>query len=94
MKGNWSVSSFLVAYIGFPYVTPHVIWSVAPKKTSLIRNRIFGAFYISWKILKRTKVHPLEDVDLVTGKAEIDALDGDLGTEHPKTMLSRLAKLV
>ncbi|KAF3388095.1 putative proline-specific permease put4 [Talaromyces pinophilus] len=73
MKGNWSVSSFLVAYIGFP---------------------IFGAFYISWKILKRTKVHPLEDVDLVTEKAEIDALDGDLGREHPKTMLSRLAKLV
>jgi amino acid permease len=76
------------------YSIPRVIWSVAPEEDSLIRNRIFGAFYISWKILKRTKVHPLEDMDLVTGKADIDALDGDLGTEHPKTMLSRLAKLV
>lgn len=59
-----------------------------------MKHRIFGTFYLSWKLLKRTKVHPLEDVDLVTGKAEIDALGGDLGTEHPKTLTARLARLV
>ncbi|KAH8692061.1 putative arginine permease [Talaromyces proteolyticus] len=55
---------------------------------------IFGVFYIFWKILKGTKVHLLEDVDLVTGKAEIDALDDIWETEHPKTLAARLCNLV
>lgn len=59
-----------------------------------MKNRIFGFFYIFWKVLKGTKVHLLEDVDLVTGKAEIDALDDIWEIEHPKTLAARFFNLV
>jgi amino acid permease len=59
-----------------------------------MKNRIFGVFYIFWKLLKGTKVHQLEDVDLVTGKSEIDALDDSWEIEHPKTLTARLFNIV
>lgn len=39
-------------------------------------------------------MHLLEDVDLVTGKAEIDGLDGIWEIEQPKTLATRLCNLV
>lgn len=60
------------------------------ERTSLIKHRMFAAFYISWKLLRERKciLQCLEDVHLVTGKAEIDARDGDSGRERIKFNVS------
>ncbi|KAI9866114.1 MAG: hypothetical protein M1813_001675 [Trichoglossum hirsutum] len=50
--GRWSVTDFLVSYIGIP---------------------IFFCLFAFWKIFKRTRPHPSADVDLYSGKTEIDA---------------------
>jgi yeast amino acid transporter len=49
---------------------------------------VFACLYVFWKIVKRTKVVPIMEIDLVTGRREV-AVDVD---EERKEM-SRYAKL-
>jgi len=41
--------------------------------TNYIGVVAFAAIYAYWKIVHKTKLIPLEEIDLVSGKAEIDA---------------------
>jgi amino acid transporter len=42
-------------------------------KLTITPQSIFFGLFIFWKIFKRTKQHASADVDLYSGKAEIDA---------------------
>ncbi|KAI9784564.1 MAG: hypothetical protein M1839_001786 [Geoglossum umbratile] len=64
--------SIIIFFNGFG-VFIHGKWSVSDFLTSYIGVPIFFGLYTFWKVFKRTKAHPSADVDLYSGKAEIDA---------------------
>lgn len=47
-----------------------------------------------WKIVKKTKMHPLMEIDLLSGKAEVDALESTWVTPQPRNFLERVSRLV
>lgn len=55
-------------------------------------SSIFLFLGIFWKIVKRTKVHALEDVDLLTGKSDIDAIEDMWVERTPKNMLEKVCR--
>lgn len=42
--------------------------------------RIFTTFYLGWKLVKKTKIVPIQDIDLWTGR--VDLVDQDLSEER------------
>lgn len=60
----------------------------------LIFNRIFGFMFAFWKFVKKTKMHPLAEMDLLSGKAEIDALESTWEKPVPKNFLERVSALI
>jgi amino acid transporter len=46
---------------------------------------------IAWKIFKRTKMHKIEEIDLLTGKAEIDALEEFWVKPVPKNFVEKVS---
>lgn len=66
---HWSVTNFLVAYLGIP---------------------IFLFLYLFWKIVKRTHVVHPADADITTGKAALDAEDGQWPEQIPRNIFERI----
>lgn len=96
MKGNWRVSDFVTAYIGIPYVadlsfTPSESDYAYNLETDSPLSSAFALFYAFWKVVRRTRVHPLEDVDLVTGKTQVDEMEGQWPDEQPKNLLQKVS---
>lgn len=44
----------------------------------------------AWKFVKKTTLHSPEKVDLVTGKAEVDALEGTWDEPKPRNILEKV----
>lgn len=51
--------------------------------TDYFARRIYFALYVFWKVLKHTKWHSNADIDLYTGKAEVDRAE-DAAKLSPK----------
>jgi amino acid transporter len=62
--------TFLITFFkGYAYI---VKWNTANFITAYIGAPVFFALWLGWKVWFRTKVIPLEEVDLISGKREID----------------------
>ncbi|KAJ8122078.1 hypothetical protein ONZ43_g1632 [Nemania bipapillata] len=51
---------------------------------------IFAALFFGYKIVKKTRLVPLADMDLWSGKAEVDALEGTWPEAKPGNFLQRI----
>jgi len=58
--------------------------------TAYIGVPIYFGLYLFWKITKRTRFIPSAEVDLYTGKAALDALDGSWPAQIPRNFLERI----
>jgi len=68
----------------------HSHWNVTNFLTAYIGIPIFFGFYFFWKILKRTKwIRPI-DADITTGKAALDAEDGQWPELVPRNFLEKI----
>lgn len=67
--GNWNVLNFVSAYIGLMYgsVSPSFVEN-SIQKADFVCSSLYAAFYIGWKVVKRTKVVPISEIDLFTGR--------------------------
>ena len=54
--------------------------------------RIFIFLAGFWKIVKKTRMHPLAEMDLVSGKAEIDAMESTWVKPQPQNILERVSQ--
>ncbi|ORX40940.1 amino acid transporter [Kockovaella imperatae] len=50
-------------------------WSVSNFFAAYVTLMIFAVCYFGWKVVKRTKIVPLEDIDFTTGRREIDEME-------------------
>lgn len=57
-------------------------------------NRIFAFFILFWKFLKRTKVHSLADMDLMSGRHEIDQMEGKWVEPTPRNVFEKVCVLI
>jgi len=65
-------------------------WNVTQFLTAYINIPIFTALFVFWKIFKRTKwIHPA-DTDITTGKAALDAEDGQWPERIPRNFLEKI----
>lgn len=53
-------------------------------------KRIFLCFFVFWKVVKKTKMHPLKHIDLDSGKAEIDALEETWVERKPRNIFEKV----
>jgi len=68
----------------------HSHWSVTNFLTAYLGIPIFFVLYGFWKIFKRTPwIHPA-DADITTGKAALDAEDGQWPEQHPRNIFERI----
>ncbi|CAE6448887.1 unnamed protein product [Rhizoctonia solani] len=67
-------------------------WDVSTFFSAYICIPIFVLFYLYWKIVKRTKWIPLEEIDFVTGRRELDeaAEQDEARYEAPKGFWQKL----
>ncbi|PQE19160.1 putative general amino acid permease protein [Rutstroemia sp. NJR-2017a BBW] len=68
----------------------HSHWNITNFLTAYIGIPIFFGLYGFWKILKRTKWVRPEDADIYTGKAALDAEDGQWPDLTPRNMWERI----
>jgi len=68
----------------------HSHWSVTNFLAAYIGIPIFFVLYVFWKILKRSPwIHPA-DADITTGKAALDAEDGQWPEQIPRNIFERI----
>jgi amino acid transporter len=65
LQGNWDVSSFIAAYIS------ECKWECCSNCPGL---PIFFFCYFGWKIVKKTKIVPLAEIDFMSGLRELDEM--------------------
>ncbi|EXJ77813.1 AAT family amino acid transporter, partial [Capronia epimyces CBS 606.96] len=84
----WASLVFFVVIVFFNgfevFIRGH--WSVSDFLTSYLGIPVFAALYVFWKLLKKTRIHPLDQVDLITGKQEVDDMDGCWPKVQPKNL--------
>lgn len=82
--------SLILLFNGFP-VFLKGNWDTSSFFASYISIPIFIGSYLLWKVLKRTKTVRLEDIDFVTGRRELDAMElEDEHTYRPETWWQRV----
>ncbi|KAF8858960.1 hypothetical protein BDZ45DRAFT_590539 [Acephala macrosclerotiorum] len=68
----------------------HSHWSITNFLTAYIGIPIFFVLFVFWKVYKRTPfIHPA-DADITTGKAALDAEDGQWPELHPRNIFERV----
>jgi amino acid transporter len=80
--------SIIIIFNGFAVFT-RGMWNVQDFLVAYIGIPIFFGFYFFWKILKRTKIHNVAEVDLFTGKAAIDAEDANWPEQIPRNIFEK-----
>ncbi|KAJ9610827.1 hypothetical protein H2200_005604 [Cladophialophora chaetospira] len=65
-------------------------WNVNDFLVAYIGIPIFIVLYGFWKIVKKTRIHPLNEVDLVSDKVEIDQLEGTWEEPVPKNVVQKI----
>jgi amino acid transporter len=77
--GNWNTRNFISAYIGIPYVFMLRLRLRVGNQTNPF-TRIFITFYLGWKLVNKTKIVPIQDIDLWTGR--VDVIDQEVTGER------------
>jgi len=65
-------------------------WNVTNFLVAYIGIPIFFLLYGFWKIFKRSPWIPASDADITTGKAALDAEDGQWPEQHPRNIVERV----
>jgi len=68
----------------------HSHWNVTDFLAAYIGIPIFFLLYGFWKIFRRTSVIKARDADITTGKAALDAEDGQWPEQVPRNMIERI----
>lgn len=55
------------------------------------RVSVFAGLYLIWKVVKKTRVHPLAEVDLDTGKREVDEMEASWPEIQPKNVWQKVS---
>ncbi|CAG8034108.1 unnamed protein product [Penicillium olsonii] len=76
----------VVFFNGFDYIAGG--WSTPGFITSYIGFPLFFSFFLFWKIVKRTRWIPSVEADLLTGKAELDAIEWP--QKQPRNFVEKL----
>lgn len=63
------------------------------RQPTLIINSIFVLLFVFWKVVKKTKMPSLAEMDLMGGKPEIDALESTWEKPIPRNVLERVSRL-
>lgn len=58
----------------------------------LIIGRIFVLLFVFWKVVKKTKMLPLAEMDLMGGKPKIDALESTWKKPVPRNFIERVSR--
>ncbi|KAF7556250.1 hypothetical protein G7046_g6345 [Stylonectria norvegica] len=80
--------AILLVFNGFP-VFMSGKWNVSDFVVAYIGIPIFGSLAVFWKIVKKTKMPSLEEMDLVSGKGEIDAMESSWVKPQARNMFER-----
>lgn len=70
--------------------TQFLPWSVDDFLTSYIGIPIFVALYVVWKVVKRTRIHPIREIDLFSEKQFIDDAETDWLERQPRNVIERI----
>jgi amino acid transporter len=81
--------SLIILFNGFAVFT-NGMWNVSDFIVAYIGIPIFFGLYIFWKIFKRTKWWQPADMDIFTGKAEIDAEEAAWIDPVPKNVFEKI----
>lgn len=81
--------SIIIFFNGFN-VFVHGHWNVSDFLAAYIGIPIFFLLYAFWKIFKRTSFIPAADVDLQSGKAALDAEDGQWPEQIPRNFAEKV----
>ncbi len=83
---------FVIVGLGCGYsVFIHGHWSVTGFLTYYLNIPVFFALFVGWKIFKRTKFHRAKDVDLQSGRREIDIEDAQREEVPPKGRIGKVS---
>ena len=84
--------AFIIVFNGFNVFVGehHQNWNVTDFLAAYIGIPIFLFLYLFWKILKRTKLIDSADADITTGKAALDAEDGQWPEQIPRNFMQRV----
>jgi hypothetical protein len=55
-------------------------------------DSIFIVLAVFWKVVKKTKMPSLAEMDLLSGKAEIDAMESTWVIPQPRNFLERVSQ--
>jgi len=65
-------------------------WNISDFLVSYIGIPIFIVLAVFWKVVKKTKMPSLAEMDLLSGKAEIDAMESTWVIPQPRNFLERV----
>ncbi|KAH8811692.1 amino acid permease/ SLC12A domain-containing protein [Xylogone sp. PMI_703] len=84
--------SIIIIFNGFDVFVGkhHSHWDVSKFLSAYIGIPIYFGLYFFWKILKRTHWRNPADADIHTGKAALDALDGQWPELVPRNIIERI----
>jgi len=68
----------------------HQNWNVTDFLAAYIGIPIFFVLFVFWKVLKRSPWIQASDADITTGKAALDAEDGQWPELHPRNIIERV----
>ena len=86
----WASLTFftiIIIFNGFPAFYPFDITKFA---TAYVGILIYFVLYVGWKVVKRTRWIPSQEVDLFTGKAALDAADAHWPEVKPRNFLEKV----
>ncbi|KAI9924012.1 hypothetical protein MW887_007470 [Aspergillus wentii] len=84
----------VMAFVGGYTVFLPGNWSVPTFLFSYTMIGVFPVIYFGWKFIHKTEVKKLEDIDLVTGVAEIDDYTRNFVTAPPGNVFSKTSKVL
>ncbi|ANB12115.1 Agp2p [Sugiyamaella lignohabitans] len=82
------VMTFLSGYSVFV----HGYWSLSTFICSYIMIAVDLVIYVSWKLVKRTKIRSATEIDLLSDVKEIEDYTSSFVDEPPKTLLGRISR--
>lgn len=70
-------------------------WDISTFFAAYITLPIFFIFWAGWKIAKRTKVVPLDQIDFMSGRREFDEQEAvDVETFKPDTWYTKVSSIL
>ncbi|CAI7619880.1 unnamed protein product [Penicillium pancosmium] len=96
--GGLAFFAIIMIFNGFPVFTRDNWNKDSMQKLTFMDSRIFATLYGGWKIAKKTKVVPISEIDLITGRVNDEVDSGPVRNSHmtsnffsePWTKISRV----